>query len=205
MFLDLLAQVVQAHTPLVARRSVANVDRAVFEALLPRGDANWDPDQICVRELLTRAQVAVVEEHVLAGCGENLGRLSGDLLGPEQLDDVDVVRSDPGRPADPLLVEALLDERGHHARRPDALAAHDERLLLTVLVEERGAERLGVARVELEDVAHLDGRLELQSSAAHGARVAPGRLAQVREAWLEVATCLDAAQVPAVAVRSGHE
>src|SRR3954465_12296865 len=196
MFLDLLAQVAQAHTPLVTRRPVANVDRAILEALLPPGDANRDPDQICVRELLTRAQVAVVEEHVLAGCGEDLGRLSGDLLGPEQLDNVDVVRSDRRRPPDPVLVVALLDERGHHARRPDAVAAHDERLLLTVLVEERRAERLREARLELEDVAHLDRRLELQRSAAHRARVPPGRLAQVREARLEVTTRLDAPQVP---------
>ena len=67
---------------------------------------------------------------------------------------------------DPVLVVALLDERRHHARRADAVAAHDQRLLLSVLVEERRAERLRVARAELEDVADLDRRLELQRAAA---------------------------------------
>ena len=47
--------------------------------------------------------------------------------------------------------------------------------------------------------------LKLQRAAAVRAAVALGRLAQVGEARLEVAPRLDAAQVPAVAVRAGDE
>ena len=78
---------------------------------------------------------------------------------------------------------------------PDAVAAADERLLLAVLVEEGRAERLRVARPELEDVPDLDRRLEAQRAAAVRARVALARLAEVGEARLEVAAVLDAAQV----------
>src|SRR5262245_21471089 len=99
----------------------------------------------------------------------------------------------------------LLDDRSHHASRPDAVAPADERLLLAVLVEERRAERLGVARPELEDVPDLDRGLETQPAAAVGAGVALARLAQVGEAPLEVASVLDPAEVPAGPVGARDE
>ena len=69
----------------------------------------------------------------------------------------------------------------------------------------RRVERHRVARAELEDVADLDRGLEAQRAAAVEARVALLRLAEVGEARLEVAAVLDAAQVPAGAVRAGDE
>ena len=102
---------------------------------------------------------------------------------PGQHDDVHVVRRDRGGPAHALLlVVLLLHHRRQDARRPDAVAAADERLLLAVLVEERRAERLRVARPELEDVPDLDRGLEPQRAAALRARIALARLAQVGEA-----------------------
>src|SRR5207237_9090021 len=79
------------------------------------------------------------------------------------------------------------------------------RPLLPVLVEERRAERLREPRAELEDVADLERDLESQRAAAVGAAVALAHLADVGEARLVVPPRLDAAQVPAVAVRAGHE
>ena len=86
---------------------------------------------------------------------------------------VDVVRRDRRRPHDPVLVVRLLDDGSHDTRRPDAVAPTDQRLLRSVLVEERRAERRRVAVVELEDVADLDRSLEAQSAAAHRAPCRP--------------------------------
>ena len=118
---------------------------------------------------------------------------------------MDVVRRDRPRPDDAVLVVVLLDRRGHDPRRADAVAPADQRLLRAVLVEERRAERLRVARAELEDVADLDRRLEAERAAAHRDSVALAGLADVGEARLVVAAGLDAEQVPAVAVRAGDE
>src|SRR5439155_20892766 len=98
-----------------------------------------------------------------------------------------------------------LDDRGHDAARPDPVPPHHDRPLLPVLVEERRTERLREPRPELEDVTDLERDLEPQRAAAVGAAVALAHLADVGEAQLEVASRLDAAQVPAVAVRAGHE
>ncbi len=101
---------------------------------------------------------------------------------------------------------ALLDGGRHDARRADAVAAADQRLLRAVLVEERRAERRrSSAILELEDVADLDRGLEAKRAAADGARVVLPSLADVREARRVVAPRLDAEQVPAVAVRAGDE
>src|SRR5215216_3785298 len=50
--LGLRAQIGNVHTSGGAGRPVAHVDRAVLEALPPDGDAQRDPDQVGVRELL---------------------------------------------------------------------------------------------------------------------------------------------------------
>ena len=80
--------------------------------------------------------------------------------------------------------------------RPDAIAAHHDRPLAARLVQIGRAERLRVARAELEDVADLDRRLDLDR-AAERAAVAGLHLAHVGEAGAEVAAGLDPAQVKA--------
>ena len=54
-------------------------------------------------------------------------------------------------------------------------------------------------------MSHLDRRLEAERTAAFRASVALARLPDVRDARLEVAPLLDAAQVPAGPVRAGDE
>src|SRR6185436_178265 len=98
------------------------------------------------------------------------------------------------RPRDALLVGELLDCGGHGPRRADAVRAHPDELLLAVLVEVARAERLRVAGAELEDVAHLDRRLDADRAAR---RVAIAGLdpPQVAPVGLEVAARLDAGEV----------
>src|SRR5579862_689673 len=184
---------------------MADVDTAVLEAFLPRRDAERATDEIGVRELLTSAEVPVVEEDVEAGGVESRSRLQGDLLGARQRDDVRVVGCDLGRPGDALLVVVLLDDRGDHATRPDSVATHDQQLLRSVLVEKRRPERGGIARAQLEDVAELDRRLDDQAPAAVRAAVVLLRRANVGELGLVVPSRLDASKVPAVAIRTGDE
>src|SRR5918992_789456 len=107
-------------------------------------------------------------------------------------------------PRDALLVGVLLDRGGHDARGPDAVRAHPDQLLLALLVEVAGAERLGVPGAELEDVAHLDRRLDLDRRALragvpllHAPHVAPARL--------EVAARLHPAQVHVVLIAARDE
>src|SRR5580693_3207644 len=118
---------------------------------------------------------------------------------------MDIVRCERPWPAYSGFVGALLDGRRHDAGEADAVAAHHERLLDPVLVEEGRLERERVARSELEDVADLDRRLEGELTPAKDAAVIGRRDAQVGETGLEVPPELDAAQVPAGAVRAGDE
>src|SRR4029453_9793857 len=96
-----------------------------------------------------------------------------------------IVRGHTTRPFNPVLVVVLLDDRRHRAPRPDSVAAHDQRLLLAVLVEEGRLERGGIMCLELEDVTDLDGGLEAERAAAVRAGVAFPHLPNVREVRLE--------------------
>src|SRR5439155_8111703 len=154
---------------------------------------------------LPRPLLAVVEQDGVAGGVERRRRLLGLLLRARERDDVDRVGRDAVGPRDPAVVASLLDNRGHDPGRTDSVAAHHDRLLLSVLVQEHRAERLRVARSELEDVSHLDRRLEAERTAALRASVALARLPDVRDARLEVAPLPDAAQVPAGPARAGDE
>ena len=123
-----------------------------------------------------------------------VGGLALLLAGLRQRDQVHAPGRDRRRPDDAALVGALLDRGRRDPRRPDPVAAHHDRPLLAVLVEVGGAERLRVAGAELEDVADLDRRLDLDRAAA-GGRVAGLDRAHVHLVGLEVAGGVDAAQV----------
>src|SRR6476659_4647964 len=200
---QILAHLGNIDTSLVAGGAVPHVHGRVFQAFLARGNPERHPDQVGVGELLPGPQVAVVQEDLEPGRVESGGRLLADLLRALQHHEMDVVRRDRERPDDPVLVVVLLDHRSNRALEADPVRAHDERLLLAVLVDERRLERRGVTRAELEDVADLDRRRERERATAVRAGVALARGAQVGEARLEVAPGLGAAQVPAVAVRTG--
>ena len=68
---------------------------------------------------------------------------------------------------------------GQNALQPDAVAAHDRRHFLAVLVEHARAHRLGVLVAQLEDVADLDRLADLQRLPAVRTAFALDRVAQV--------------------------
>src|SRR3954447_12531087 len=75
------AQIGNVHTSLGARRPVAHVDRGVVEALPADRDAERDPDQVGVRDLLAGPGVGtVVQQDVAPGRVEGRRRLLGDRL-----------------------------------------------------------------------------------------------------------------------------
>src|SRR5207245_11070307 len=86
--------------------------------------------------------------------------------------------------------------------RTDAVAAHDDRLLASRLVEIHRVERDGVLRPEFEDVADLNGFLDDERLAALDARLTGGDGVPVGGAAAEVSARADAAQVDGVAGRA---
>src|SRR5205085_10812274 len=81
---DLLAQVGNIHTFLGPAGAVPHVDGAVVEALLSCCDADRDPHQVGVGELLARALVPVVPEDLGARGVECRTGLLADLPGALQ-------------------------------------------------------------------------------------------------------------------------
>ena len=105
----------------------------------------------------------------------------------------------------PSASAQLLDGGGRDARGADAVAAHDDRLLLARLVEVRGAQRLGVLGPELEDVADLDHLLDRRAARRTAGRPRrPPTVCRSAKRRLEVAPRRDAAQVEALAVGAHH-
>src|SRR5688572_21949786 len=92
---------------------------------------------------------------------------------------MNIVRRDRGRPHDaPRIVVRLHDGR---QRAPNSypVAPHPDRPLLPFEVEIPRAERLAVARTELEDVPQLDPSQRFQPSTAPFARIAGARAPDV--------------------------
>ena len=121
--------------------------------------------------------------------------------GLAQPDQVHVERRQGPGPGDAVLVGVLLDGGRGDPGRPDAVGAHPDRSLAPVLVQVGGAQGLGVARAQLEDVAHLDRRLDPDRPAVHP--VAGLDAADVRALEGEVAARLHAAQVQVRPVAAG--
>ncbi len=117
---------------------------------------------------------AVVHEDAYARRAELLRHVEGQLglQGLAGGDDVDVGGSDLLGPAQPLLVGRLLGERRDRAGDTDAVRAHGHANRLALLAEDVELEGVGVLAAELEDVADLDGAVQLEAGAALGARVA---------------------------------
>ena len=55
-----------------------------------------------------------------------------------------------------MLVVVLLHDGSERAGHTNAVAAHDERLLLAILVHKGGAHGLGILSAQLEDLRDLD-------------------------------------------------
>ena len=81
-------------------------------------------------------------------------------------------RSHGHRPDHAVLIVVLLDDGGQGAGHAHAVAAHDERLLLAVLVHKGGVHGAGVLVAKLEHLRDLDAARALELHAALRAAVA---------------------------------
>src|SRR3954470_1987198 len=84
--------------------AIANVDRAVVQALLAGRDPTRDAEEVGVCELLPGPRVAVVEQDLAAPRLERRDGAVGELLGADERHDVVVERRDGLRPDDAALV-----------------------------------------------------------------------------------------------------
>ena len=112
-------------------------------------DAQRDADQVGVLELHARPLVAVVQSTSMPAPGELVVQLLGGASPTRASvtftgDDEHLVGRQRHRPDDAVLVVVLLDGRGDDPVDADAVAAHDDRVLLRRLVEELALQRLGV-------------------------------------------------------------
>src|SRR5215207_7652316 len=196
----------QPHAALLATAPQLRLDLPRLERAPADREPQRHAEQLRVGELRARPGVAVVVEHVEPALAqlavEPLGQLAlvrALLAEPDQLDVEGRHRS---RPGDALLVGELLHRGRGDAGWAEPVGAHPDQLLGARLVQVGGAERLGEARAELEDVAGLDRRLDPDRVAVH--RVARLDGADVDALEAEVAAGLDAAQVRVRAVRAGH-
>ena len=166
-----------------------DLDLALLEALRPDREPVGDADQVGVLELDARPLVAVVEQHVDARRraaprrGARPPRLVRDVL-RVQHGDHDLEGRDVDRPDDAV-------RRRGSARPPRPSCARcrcrSEPITigtrLAVLVEHVRAERLAVARAELEDVADLDRLAHARAARRTSGQPSPARdLAQVEPA-----------------------
>ena len=127
--------------------------------------------QLAVGELVARAQITIIQQHVVTGGGQLLIDALGCLADTHGLvgvhrHDGDLEGRDGFRQHDAALVVALLDGSGDHAGHADAVAAHGQRLRLAVLVEHGGVHGFGVLGAELEDVTHLDTACDVDHALA---------------------------------------
>ena len=148
-------------TPSAARRPATRI----FGTPISSASVNFTPGETPGRSSTRTRRPAAAE---LVRDVEGQLRLEGLARG----DHVDVGRGDLLGPAQALLVRRLLRERRDRTRDTDAVRAHRHPHGLAVLAEHVELEGVGVLAAELEDVADLDGAVELEARAALGAGVA---------------------------------
>src|SRR4051812_3060506 len=181
----------------VAPAAHLDLQLAALQRTAPDRDPQRAAQELRVGELLARPGITVVEEDVEAGFTQLVVEPLGDLALVAALlaqpDQLDVERGQRAGPRDALLVGELLHRRRGDPRRTDSVGAHPHELLLAVLVQIGRSHRLGVARPELEDVAHLDRGFDTDRVSAHDVALLDATHVGALEG--EVAARLHAAQV----------
>ncbi len=170
-----------------------------------------DADQFHVGEHHARTLFTVIQQHFDA-LGAQVGvQLFGQRLHAVRLvhvhrQDRNLERRDGVRPDDAALVVVLLDGGGHHARDPDAVAAHGQDLVTAIFALHGRFHRFRVLGAELEDVAHFDAALDQQRALTVRAGVAFDHVTDVGHLrQRQVAIPVDAEVVFAVDVGTGGE
>ena len=99
-----------------------------------------------------------------------------------------------------------LDDGRQETPQADAVRAHDDGSRLSVLAEERAAQRLAVARTELEDVADLDTAFSVKRSTTIDASVSfPGSRNISHDVGIVVTRNVGIPEVEPVFIRSCHQ
>ena len=201
----LRGDLIERHLGALARGTDLEFAVAALDGALAKDQLVGEAHKVGIGKLDAGALLTIVDDD-LEALG---GKLLGDLLGggPHELvvdverNDGDFVGSHGDGPADAVLVIVLLDDGGQRARDAHAVAAHDERLLLAVLVHEGGAHGLGVLRAQLEDLRDLDAAGGREGLAAVRAGVAGDDGHEVGPGvGRKVAALLDAGEVEALLV-----
>ena len=148
--------------------------------------AQRNADQVGILELDAGALIAIVQQHVDAGGRQFLVELVGNVgdlgLFHVERDQQHFVGSQRQRPDDAVFVVAGFDQRGDDPIHADAVAAHDQGVLLFVGVEIFGLQGGGVFGAELEDVADFDRLLQFELGGAARTRIAGAGVAQIGKA-----------------------
>ena len=136
--LDRLITIDEFCLPLVCSGFELNLIR--FDGLRGDDEAERDPDQVRVLEFGARAIVTVIDEDIEPLCLELVCEFvcfihHAVLFGLDH-DDLSVIRRDRERPDDSVVIVGGFDARGERPRDPDAVAPHDDILLLLVFVED---------------------------------------------------------------------
>ena len=160
---------------LLARAAQLHFHIALGQTTLADDHLQRPADKVGVRELHASALLAVVDDHVEAEIGdlarEFLSRGLHLIVANRKRDNAHVSRRDVERPLDAVLVVVLLDDGGHRTGDAHAVAAHDERVLHTILVVEGGTHGLGVTGTQLEHLGNLDAAGTRKRQTAVGAAV----------------------------------
>src|SRR5436309_1766498 len=89
-------------------------------------------------------------------------------------------RRDRHRPDDPFRVMILFDRGCCRSADPDPVAAHQDELLLTLLIEKCGLHLLAVLGSQHKDMTHFDPADNSQGFGAMRAGIAGLRIAKIR-------------------------
>src|ERR1019366_5381273 len=107
-------------------------------------------------------------------------------------------------PAHTAIDAVLFDDRRDEPRHADAVAPHDERARLLLLVDEGRAHRLRILRAEDEHVPGLDALVALELPPGARAAVAGHDLPHAQHLAAEVARIPDVFEVKPGLVGAGH-
>src|SRR5574337_1168864 len=103
-------------------------------------------------------------------------------------------------PDDPQLIMVLFNRGGGDSGRPDPVASHHDRMLLSGLIQVHRLERGRIFCPELEDIAYLDDPLDTQTTLAVRTPVPTFGLMDVGPPSLKVGARYDPTQVEAAFV-----
>lgn len=167
---------VDRHVLALARSTVLELNGAILKAALAQNHLIREAHEVVIGKLKARTLIAIVDDDLDTLGTQAINNLLADgsalfLLGIKR-NHRDLVRGNGDRPDDTVLVVVLLHDGSKRAGHAHAVATHDKRLLLAVLVHKGGAHGLGILGTQLEDLRDLDAASSRERLAAVRAGIA---------------------------------